>query len=130
MNSLARIAPIHVGPVVSAVPGRTDRHEVDVPSDSFVLPADVVSALGEGNTAAGQKVVSKMFGLPEGGHQHLGRNGIPIVIAGGETVIPPGVVRRIGGGSIEKGHKVLREWVLAERKKLIKTLGKLKGPHK
>jgi hypothetical protein len=52
----------HTGPVVSAVPGRTDRHAIKVPSGSFVLPADTVSHLGESNSIAGLKVASHLFG--------------------------------------------------------------------
>jgi hypothetical protein len=49
------------GLVASAVPGRTDRHNINVPAGSYVLPADVVSGLGEGNTMAGAKVVDEML---------------------------------------------------------------------
>src|ERR1700691_5886117 len=38
------------GPIVSAVPGRTDKHLTKVPSGSFVIPADIVSGHGQGNT--------------------------------------------------------------------------------
>lgn len=54
--------PFSGGLINSAIPGRTDRHNIDVPSGSYVLPADVVSGLGEGNTMAGAAVVQKMFG--------------------------------------------------------------------
>lgn len=49
------------GPVNSAVPGRTDAHKVAVPSGSYVIPADVVSARGQGNTKAGMNVLQQMF---------------------------------------------------------------------
>src|SRR5262245_16386255 len=42
--------------VQSATPGRTDRIPVRARSGSFVLPADVVSGLGQGNTMAGAKM--------------------------------------------------------------------------
>jgi hypothetical protein len=54
------------GPVLSAVGGRTDHHPVNVPSSSYVLPADHVSSLGQGNTLNGVKQINRMFGL--GGH--------------------------------------------------------------
>ena len=47
---------VHVGPIHSAVAGRTDHLPMHVPSGAYVLPADIVSAMGEGNTAAGFKV--------------------------------------------------------------------------
>lgn len=41
--------------------GRTDIHNMNVPSGSYVMPADVVSGLGEGNTMAGANVIDKMM---------------------------------------------------------------------
>jgi hypothetical protein len=49
------------GLVASSVPGRTDRHNVDLPAGSYVLPADVVSGLGEGNSMAGAGLIDKML---------------------------------------------------------------------
>lgn len=51
----------HVGPIQSSVPGRTDKLPMDVKSGSYVIPADIVSGMGEGNTAAGQEALNKMF---------------------------------------------------------------------
>jgi hypothetical protein len=53
---------LHSGPISSAVPGRTDRHNVNVGSGAYVLPSDHVSAMGQNNTAAGHAILSKMFG--------------------------------------------------------------------
>ncbi len=47
---------IHTGPIHSAVAGRTDHLPVEVPSGSYVIPADIISAMGEGNTNAGFKI--------------------------------------------------------------------------
>ena len=49
------------GLVQSSIPGRTDRHNVDLPSGSYVLPADVVSGLGEGNSMAGAALWDKIL---------------------------------------------------------------------
>ena len=49
------------GLVQSTIPGRTDRHNVDLPSGSYVIPADVMSGLGEGNTMAGAALMDKMM---------------------------------------------------------------------
>lgn len=128
VTAAMRIARVHTGPVISQVPGRTDRHEVDVPPESYVIPADVVSALGEGNTLAGMKVIARRFGIPEAPNQKLARGGVPVVIAGGEVVLPPEVVRREGNGDMKRGHEALSKWVLAERQKHIKTLKSLPKP--
>jgi hypothetical protein len=63
-----RAPDLHTGPIHSSVAGRTDHLPMHVPSGSYVLPADIVSAMGEGNTMAGFKQVQRIFGgAPYGG---------------------------------------------------------------
>jgi hypothetical protein len=123
----------HVGPIHAAVAGRTDHLNMHVPAGSYVIPADIVSSLGEGNTDAGHDVLDSLC------HDHRGNdhansaehtNLAPIVAAGGEYVIPPSVVTSIGGGDIDHGHNLLDDCVVLARKDLIKTLSKLPGPKK
>lgn len=121
--ALAKPKP-HVGPINSAVGGRTDHHAIDVPAESFVIPADVVSSLGQGNTANGMAVLTQMFGKEEGGE------GVPIMAAGGEFVVGPKAVAKVGHGDLKRGHQILRELVKHARAEHIKTLKKLPGPHK
>lgn len=45
----------HAGPIHSVVAGRTDHLPMHVSSGSYVIPADIISAMGEGNTVAGFK---------------------------------------------------------------------------
>ena len=52
---------MHVGPIHSAVAGRTDHLPMHVPHQSYVIPADIISAMGEGNTIAGFKHLRRMF---------------------------------------------------------------------
>ena len=139
----------HTGPILSAVPGRTDNHAIDVPSSSYILPADHVSSLGQGNTLACMKILSRMFpnsvqrsapmgrgAMPprmmsdRGGARGHGGGSVPIMAAGGEFSISPTDVAMVGGGDVNRGHKILDEWVKANRKKHIKTLSKLPGPAK
>jgi len=140
---------IHVGPIHSPVAGRTDHLPMHVASGSYVIPADIISALGEGNTMAGFKVAKNIFsqpfygsgtpyresGLPYGvpaPHRAEGGevNTVPIVAAGGEYVIHPRDVVKIGNGSLNDGHKTLDHFVLQMRKKTVKTLKNLPGPKK
>ena len=130
ISSALRIAKVHSGPIISKVAGRTDHHPIDVEPESYVIPADVVSGLGEGNTLNGLEIIKRMFGLPDQPQQKLSRGGVPVAVAGGEVVLSPDVVAKVGHGDLAKGHKVLSAWVKAERKKLIKTLSKLPGPHR
>src|SRR5262245_10938776 len=45
----------------SSVAGRTDRIPMNVRAGSYVIPADVVSGLGQGNTTAGAKMWGEML---------------------------------------------------------------------
>ncbi|CAB4155396.1 hypothetical protein UFOVP1301_19 [uncultured Caudovirales phage] len=140
---------IHVGPIHSPVAGRTDHLPMHVASGSYVIPADIISAMGEGNTMAGFRVAKNIFsqpfygsgtpygasGLPYGApapHKAEGGevNTVPIVAAGGEYVIHPRDVVKIGSGSLDDGHKILDHFVLQMRKKTVKTLKNLPGPKK
>lgn len=59
----ARQAFANGGLIKSTVPGRTDRIPMKVQGGSYVLPADVVSGLGQNNTMAGAETLTKMFGM-------------------------------------------------------------------
>lgn len=125
------------GPIHAPVPGRTDRLPVHVESGAYVIPADIVSGIGEGNSLAGLKALEQMFGkhgpygaaLAKGGAAKQ-RPAVPVIVAGGEFIVPPHIVEEIGGGDMEKGHAILDEFVKKHRKTLIKTLSKLPGPAK
>lgn len=137
---------IHVGPIRSPVAGRTDHLPMHVHSGSYVIPADIISAMGEGNTEAGFKVANTIFSPVPGlsgapgadaqlGLPHKAEGGqisppVPIVAAGGEYVIHPDDVTRIGGGDIDRGHKELDSFVNKMRAKTVQTLRKLPGPRK
>ena len=157
---------VHVGPIHSPVAGRTDHLPMNVPSGSYVIPADIIGAMGEGNTMAGFKIAKRMFsskpymdhgatpygagnapynspkapynasGMPYSNSagpygSKLATGGaapVEIVAAGGEYVIEPDDVTRIGGGDIDHGHEILDHFVTGYRKKTIDTLKKLPGP--
>lgn len=51
------------GALLTGTPGRADAHRTFVPSGSYVIPADVVSGRGEGNTLNGANVLQHMFGM-------------------------------------------------------------------
>jgi hypothetical protein len=141
---------LHVGPIHSSVAGRTDHLPMHVPSGSYVIPADIVSGMGEGNTIAGFKHMRRMFGggpygegnAPYGGGGGPGpygeaiqtraaggeANSVPIVAAGGEYVLSPEQVAAVGEGDIDLGHRVLDEFVKRKRAEIVNTLKKLPGP--
>ena len=118
---------IHVGPIHSPVAGRTDHLPVNVPSGSYVIPADIISAMGEGNTMAGFRVANNVFGMQEAGDQPP----TEVIVAGGEYIITPENVRdRVGGGDIDRGHKNLDDFILRYREMTVQTLKNLPGPKK
>jgi hypothetical protein len=53
----------HAGMIHSPIAGRTDRIPMSVRSGSFIMPADVVSGLGQGNSMAGASALNKLFKL-------------------------------------------------------------------
>jgi hypothetical protein len=138
----AKDAEVFHGPLKAAIPGRTDRLPIKVLSGSYVIPADIVSGLAEGNTEAGYEIIKKMIedaksqggsvGLSKkyglNGHYHEPRGKVPCLVAGGEFILSPDEVEAIGGGDINAGHKVLDSFVKTQRAKHIKTLKKLPGP--
>jgi len=138
----------HEGMIKSPVPGRTDALPITVGGGAYILPADHLAAIGQGNSIAGGQIANQVLGLSKKGglrtpraiiHKQ-GRLKMPkiasggaapdvdIVAAGGEFVVPPEVVRRIGGGDMKRGHSILDHWVLSTRKKHISTLKNLKPP--
>ena len=136
-----KVTSFHTGPIHSPVAGRTDHLPMHVKAGSYVIPADIIGAMGEGNTMAGFKIARKMFeskpyfqeggpygatglGKADGGSVEL----VPIVAAGGEYVISPEKATEIGGGDMNKGHAILDKFVKKMRHKTIKTLTKLPGP--
>lgn len=144
------------GTLISTVPGRTDLHKTHVPSGSYVIPADIVSGRGQGNTLAGAEQLHRLFKMPHQGltpHEpKLPRAGFPrapaglskggatpdhhegkpvrVDLAGGEVVVPPENLRAVVHKDLKTAHAIMDRWVLKERKKLRKTLAKLPGPVK
>jgi len=121
---------IHTGPIKAVVAGRTDHLPMHVPSGAYVVPADVVSGIGEGNTEHGFKIIDHMVNKRMHGEAPDQGAPVAIVAAGGEYVIPPLAVYNWGDGSMDKGHQLLDGWVKLERQKTIKTLKNLPGPKK
>ena len=182
---------VHSGAIKSPVAGRTDHLNMHVPSGAYVIPADIISAMGEGNTLAGFRVAKSIFGQKFYGSQGLpgeanpyaqsaapygtGKgqpyveapepydadapetvpqrkiafssslprikadtpepraaggetDAVPIVAAGGEYVIHPTDVQKVGKGSLDDGHRILDQFVKQMRAKTIKTLEALPGP--
>ncbi len=145
------------GLIRSPTPGRTDTINMEPLAGSYVLPADVVAGLGEDNTLAGAAVADRMFGTGPGGIPETrgvhgrgppappraprmdSRGGaepgaagerVPIVAAGGEYVVAPAAVARLGNGNMKRGHDLLDAFVKEVRKRANKKRLALPPPKK
>lgn len=136
------------GGLNSTVPGRTDRLAMNARRGAYVLPADVVSGLGQGNTQAGISTLDNMFKkgpygaqlsgrMPRSRHARLPRapqpprfadgGSVPIVAAGGEYVIEPDeIIAKFG--DLNAGHQILDQFVRNVRKSTISEMQQLPGP--
>jgi hypothetical protein len=85
---------------------------------AFIIPADVISHLGNGSSEAGMKIVrERLNARPIKGPGDGMSDSIPTTIAGRqkarvaneEAEVPPEMVASLGGGSMEKGAKKLFE---------------------
>lgn len=122
---------VHIGPVIGDTGGRSDKVDTSVPNGTYVLPAQAVSHLGENNTMAGLKLLQHMF--PNSSPKNAkakGGEAVPVAIADGEFCISPQDVRKVGGGDIDHGHRVLDQWVMQLKEDHIKTLRGLEPPAK
>ena len=111
--------PIVHGFIKSTVPGRTDKHNIRVYAGSYVIPADIVAGLGQGNSLAGSHAIHLTYDNGPWGHsknyltktpvaQHSPEdsdrfvaegaaadargNTVPVVVAGGEDILTPWVI--------------------------------------
>lgn len=125
------VQPIQrAGLIASTVPGRTDKHSINVLSGSYILPADHVAHLGQDNSMAGGRVLDSMFETNSARRRNLPVTGdiVPIVVAGGEYLLEPDQVEKVGDGDLTKGHNSLDMWVKSGRKKHITLLKSLPPP--
>ena len=115
------------GPVIGTTGGREDAKPVDVEGGSFVIPADCVSACGDGNTLAGHKALERVFG-PSVASPRAAGGAVPILISDGEHVLSAQQVAKQGRGDHAAGCRVLDQWVKDTRARNIKRLKGLPGP--
>jgi hypothetical protein len=138
-----KVAP---GALVGPTMGRADAISTKVPNGSHILPADTVSALGQGNSMAGFHRLGMAFprsasGQGPAGHP-FGRKGkkggfaqggasekmVDVNLSDGEFRVSPEDVVALGGGDRERGHNILDDFIMHVRDKHIKKLAKLPGP--
>ena len=133
--------------------GRGDHVMSTAPAGSYVLPADVVAGLGEGNSLAGARVWDQILhslpygiegsgmsgrlprasarsreGFARGGHSKGIGAPIPVALSHGEILVSPDDVKRLGRGDHKSGWKVLDHFVKTARARHINELKKLAPP--
>lgn len=110
------------GFIHAASGGRADAIKASAPKGSYVVPADVVSGAGQGNSLAGAKVFSAMkASLPQiPATPRFARGGnVDIKVSGGEDVWLPHEVAGLGGGSRKRGADKLDQLVSSVRASTI-----------
>lgn len=135
--------------------GRTDVLPIAVAAGSHVIPSDILSGLGDGNSESGAHIMDMIthslpygiqggkggkggIGIPKpprmakisrgGEPQDKGEERVPIIAAAGEKILSPDEVKAWGNGDLDHGHKVLNHFIMHMRKKTIEDLKGLKPP--
>lgn len=133
-----------------STPGRADEILTTAPAGAHVIPSDVISGLGEGNSLAGAKAMEHIIRtgpggvqMPRGGgghgfprppgvpHQASGGSVVeqtPVALSHGEWVASPEDVLRWGNGDAKLGHRIFDHFIVEMRKLIIKTMKALPGP--
>jgi hypothetical protein len=107
--------------------GRADKILTTVPVDTFIIPADVVAAIGDGNTDAGFSELTKAFPAPKKTNpKNQGK--VKVRLSGGEFKIHPEHVRAIGKGDPDAGAQALSEMVMKIRNQHVEKLKTLEPP--
>lgn len=129
--SASGVSPENNAPVDPKAYDQTSWFNRYVPNILAVLAPTGIGGIAKGfqrnnEGQTGFQRFGDKVGFADGG----ATEGVPIVAAGGEYVIPPEDVVHIGGGDMDHGHKVLDAFVKKMRQKTIKTLQGLPGPKK
>jgi len=93
---------VHSGPIHSTVAGRTDHLPMHVASGSYVIPADIISAMGEGNSMAGFKVAKSIFSSAG----PYGKSTKSMPYGGGSMPYGQPAARRASGGNAVADAKI------------------------
>jgi hypothetical protein len=96
----------HKGAIHSSVAGRTDHLPMHVASGSYVIPADIISAMGEGNSMAGFKVAKNIFSAP--GPYGQSAESLPYGASGMPYGVP--APKKAGGGDV--GYEIVKKMAI------------------
>jgi hypothetical protein len=109
--------------------GRSDALQADLPKGGYVVPADVVSGMGQGNTAAGASSLRSMI---QKSGPRFARGGMigtaRVKVSPGEFFVHPHHVAALGDGDLNKGSAHLDNLVKQTRKRQARAIRKLPKP--
>lgn len=103
MASAGKKTKTHKGAIHSSVAGRTDHLPMHVASGSYVIPADIISAMGEGNSMAGFKVAKNIFSAP--GPYGQSAESLPYGASGMPYGVP--APKKAAGGDV--GYEIMKK---------------------
>ena len=122
-NSLA--GHVALNKLLNAMPLSPDEAPYGADSPQLARGRTIPGLMNARHVMAGELDKNKGGRTP---HDHS--EPVDIMAAGGEHVIPPEMVKRIGLGNLKRGHEILDDFVKAVRKQNIETVKKLPGPVK
>lgn len=111
--------------------GRADNVMLNVRSGSHVIPADVVSAIGKGNSLSGHSLLEKAF--PGSSSRSLRgkrlskmamKSGgtVPVAASDGEFIVSPEDVSDVGNGDAKVGHSLLNQFIKDIRDRTVNSI--------
>ena len=116
----------HEGLIRGRTPGRADKVHIQVIDGSYVVPADCVSGLGDGNTEAGASRLHTLFVVEGDLPQPIVV--VDVKVAAGEWVCRPDRLIIKFKGTLAEALDRMDEWVIEQRREHIKALTELPPP--
>ncbi len=120
---LAAGGPTHRGDAMLRGPGKGQDDEIhtQVPAGTYIVDASTNSMVGDGDSEAGSRVFDQFINdIMRKSKSHGGRveprGHVPVALSAGEKPIPAHAVRTLGGGSMDKGAKLLEGMIKEIRK--------------
>lgn len=119
--------PLRKGLLIDGVGGgQDDLMHTDIPETSFIVPADVLSMIGDGSSDAGAESLKSEIddAMANMDHRHVAhvmeestKNKIvPVALSRGEAPVSPSSVAFLGGGDVGKGTRMLQNLIINIRK--------------
>lgn len=100
------------GPIQGNGKGQQDNIRQNVEEGSYIIDASTVSDLGDGSTQGGFKDLDSFFSrLPSRPVRQKGGGLIKALVSDGEYEVSPDKVTALGGGSNQRGAKILENMV-------------------